>query len=271
MGDGRFENVKTVDYVFPKIQNIDPSCYIDAYTLVRECSSAHTPRGFVIRFLELMKRVCPYDEAFVMFMDPNGKLTGRYTVNIDERWPEEFENYYLKSPDFPLEFSPLRGEKEDDPGYVSCRIIDWASCARSEFVTNYIDARHLCYSWGFCFYDLNGSHRVIMSLDRTRPEPYTEVECNRLLLALPILNNMHRNFYYQGMDNSSRVPQSSWSEYRLTKRETEIADLLCQGMSVQNISSTLFIAVTTTYKHIANIYEKVGVSSQQELLVKLLK
>jgi len=263
--------MKTVDYVFPKIQNIDPSCYIDAYNLVLECSSAHTPRGFVVRFLELMKRVCPYDEAFVMFMDAHGKLAGLYTVNIDSHWPKVFEDYYLKRPDFPAEFSPFTNVKEDSSGYRSNGIIDWSTCAESEFLTNYIKARHLCYSWGFSFYDLNGNIRVIMCLDRTRPVLYSEAECNRLLLALPILNNMHRNFYYQGRDNSVRVPQSSWSEYRLTKRETEIADLLCQGMSVQNISSALFIAVTTTYKHIANIYEKVGVSSQQELLVKLLK
>ena len=81
---------------------------------------------------------------------------------------------------------------------------------------------------------------------------------------------MYRNFYYQGTDNSAHMTQSSWNEYGFTKRETEIAELLCQGMTIQNISSALYIAVTTTYKHIAHIYEKTGVSSQQELLVKML-
>lgn len=262
--------MKSVDYVFPKIKNIDPSCYIDAYNLVLECSSAHTPRGFVVRFLELMKRVCPYDEAFVLFLDPEGRLTGRYTINIDSCWPERYINDYLQQPDFPLEFRPAQGGTENDPSFKSTRIVDWSTCENIRFLTDYIRPRHLCYSWGFAFADLNGTYRVVMSLDRTHPTPYTEAESNRLLLALPVLNNMHRNFYYQGMDNAGSPVQSSWSQYHLTRRETEIADLLCQGMSVQNISSALFIAVTTTYKHIANIYEKVGVSSQQELLVQLL-
>ena len=72
------------------------------------------------------------------------------------------------------------------------------------------------------------------------------------------------------MDNKESIVQSPWKNYGLTKRETEIANLLCQGMTVQNISAVLYIVVTTTYKHIAHIYEKVGVSSQQELLVKML-
>ena len=72
------------------------------------------------------------------------------------------------------------------------------------------------------------------------------------------------------MDSDGTFLQSPWKEYNLTKREIEITNLLCQGMTVQNISSVLYIALTTTYKHIANIYKKLGVSSQQELLVKML-
>ena len=111
---------------------------------------------------------------------------------------------------------------------------------------------------------------MVFSLDRIRDTPFSEIEKNRLNLALPILNNMHRNFFYQGMDSDGTFLQSPWKEYNLTKREIEITNLLCQGMTVQNISSVLYIALTTTYKHIANIYKKLGVSSQQELLVKML-
>ncbi|MBQ8063256.1 MAG: DNA-binding response regulator, partial [Clostridia bacterium] len=55
-----------------------------------------------------------------------------------------------------------------------------------------------------------------------------------------------------------------------TDREVEIVDLICQGISPANISKILHIATSTTYKHIAHIYEKFHVSSRQELLVKLL-
>ena len=46
--------------------------------------------------------------------------------------------------------------------------------------------------------------------------------------------------------------------------------LLCQGMTTQNISSALYISVGTTYKHVANILKKAGVTSKQELIVRIM-
>lgn len=258
-----------ITYAFPKKKDVDPSCYIDAYTLVLECSLAHSPRSFATRLLELLKKVCPYDEAMVFFFDANGKVSGCYTVNVKDEWVKEYMDIYLSTDAAPEEVSLYQNLSEDSDFNFS-RIIDWGSFPKSDFITNYIDKRGLKYSWGFTFFDLNGAYRVVFALDRTRKEAFSEFERYRLELALPILNNMHRNFFYQGMDTKDHVVQSPWRDFKLTPRESEIANLLCQGMTVQKISSTLYIAVTTTYKHIAHIYEKLGVSSQQELLVKML-
>lgn len=259
-----------ITYAFPKIKNIDPSCYIDAYNLILECSQAHTPRSFAIKLLDLINKMCSYDEAMVFFLDANGKVSGEYTVNVKDKWVDEYLNYYLKSAEYPQEYSLFQNLNESSLHYTPARIVKWSELPKSEFQTDYINARGLKYSWGFCFFDMNGAYRVVFALDRTRDMPFTEIERTRLELALPILNNMHRNFFYQGTDFDSHHAQSNWHEFDLTKRETEIANLLCQGMTIQNISSALYIAKTTTYKHIAHIYEKVGVSSQQELLVKML-
>lgn len=91
-----------------------------------------------------------------------------------------------------------------------------------------------------------------------------------LQLAIPHLNNLHKNFYYQGFSRKV-IKRATWETANLTARETEIANLLCQGISPANISRTLYISLSTTYKHIANIYKKMHVSSQQELLVRLLR
>jgi DNA-binding CsgD family transcriptional regulator len=42
-------------------------------------------------------------------------------------------------------------------------------------------------------------------------------------------------------------------------------------MTPTTISKSLYISKATTYKHIAHIYEKLHVSSLQELLVRLLQ
>jgi len=259
-----------ITFAFPKIKGVDPSCYIDAYNLVLECSQEHTPRSFTLKLLDLLKKACPYDEAVAFFLDANRKVSGQYTVNFKKNWIDIYLNYYLDmlGKTHPS-LSVIQNVNETSDISFS-KVIDWKKYPRSEFINDYINERGLKYSYSFCFFDLNKAYRVVISLDRTKDRPFSEPELTRLGLALPILNNMHRNFFYQGMDTEDDLVQSPLSEYNLTPRETEIATLMCQGMTVQNISDILFIAITTTYKHIQHIYEKCGVSSQQELLVKVL-
>ena len=257
-----------ITFAFPKIRNTDPSCYIDAYHLVLECSKARSPRSFATRLLDLLNKMCPYDRAFVFFLDVNGKLSGKYVINIPDVWTEEYLNYYLAEDRCPREFSIIRSQNPFRDNNVN--VIRWADVPEDEFISDYIKAQHLSYSMGFKCRDMNDSTRVVFALDRVENKPFSEIEIQRMQLAVPILDNMYRNFFYQGMDSGSDSQNSAWTDYHFTKRETEIVNLLCQGMSISNISDTLFIAKTTAYKHIAHIYEKVGVSSQKELLFRLM-
>ncbi len=58
-------------------------------------------------------------------------------------------------------------------------------------------------------------------------------------------------------------------KYGLSKREVEIIQLFRQGFTKKEIADTLHIAESTVNKHVANIYLKVGVSNQRELIKKL--
>ncbi|HMU47316.1 MAG TPA: LuxR C-terminal-related transcriptional regulator [Chitinophagaceae bacterium] len=57
--------------------------------------------------------------------------------------------------------------------------------------------------------------------------------------------------------------------YLLTRRETEIARLIYQGLTYKTIGELLFIAEGTVGKHAQNIFEKAGASSRIELCRKL--
>lgn len=54
--------------------------------------------------------------------------------------------------------------------------------------------------------------------------------------------------------------------YGLTRRETEVAALLVQGFNASSIAKRLTISENTVKSHIKNIYKKVEVTGQQELL-----
>lgn len=58
-----------------------------------------------------------------------------------------------------------------------------------------------------------------------------------------------------------------WAErYRLSARESEVFELLAKGRNRVYISKALFISDNTTRTHMKNIYRKLGVHSQQELI-----
>ncbi len=58
--------------------------------------------------------------------------------------------------------------------------------------------------------------------------------------------------------------------YNLSKRETEILDLLAKGYRYKEIAELLFISNDTVRTHIRNIYEKMGVRSKTEAVIKYL-
>jgi DNA-binding CsgD family transcriptional regulator len=113
---------------------------------------------------------------------------------------------------------------------------------------------------------MQNSLRSSIILDRVSREKYGCTEMNIMAAILPHLNNLHKNFFFNSSDsglNASGVIPG------LTARENEIALLLCRGVAPALVGEQLFISLTTVYKHIAHIYEKLSVSSRQELLVKL--
>ncbi|MFT3981195.1 MAG: LuxR C-terminal-related transcriptional regulator [Ferruginibacter sp.] len=70
------------------------------------------------------------------------------------------------------------------------------------------------------------------------------------------------------MSSEERFSRNS-TIYQLTKRETEIARLICTGLTNKAIGDTLFISERTVAKHVQSIFEKVQVSTRMELCQKL--
>lgn len=66
--------------------------------------------------------------------------------------------------------------------------------------------------------------------------------------------------------NSFRQPAAN-----LTKRETEVLDLLCKGKSYKVIADDLYISPDTVRYHLKNIYKKLQVNSKYEAMMKAMK
>jgi LuxR family maltose regulon positive regulatory protein len=61
-----------------------------------------------------------------------------------------------------------------------------------------------------------------------------------------------------------RVPREAKKRTDLSPRETEVHDLLAQGLTNEEIAKLLYISLSTTKVHVKHIYEKLGVNSRLE-------
>lgn len=68
---------------------------------------------------------------------------------------------------------------------------------------------------------------------------------------------------------TARESYTLFQEMGLTKRECEIAILICQGMSNGEIADNLCISEATVKKHVSNIFEKLGCSRREQVRRRL--
>ncbi len=63
--------------------------------------------------------------------------------------------------------------------------------------------------------------------------------------------------------------EKAQKKFELTKRETEVLGLVCEGLSNKEISEKLFISEYTVKDHIKNVMRKMGVASRNEIMASL--
>ncbi|WP_299536734.1 LuxR C-terminal-related transcriptional regulator [Ulvibacterium sp.] len=75
---------------------------------------------------------------------------------------------------------------------------------------------------------------------------------------------------YAGIPNTEKK-EMLFKEYRITKREREIVDAICEGKTNQQIADELFISLQTVKDHTHRIYSKIGINSRMKLVQLLSK
>jgi DNA-binding CsgD family transcriptional regulator len=238
------------------------------------------PKEFCVQVVKRIYPLIPYDQARVYFVDGNGEVVDEVLIGVEQRWSDIYREYYSKIENGRYSISarientrysiPTRTENgRYTIPKLKGSVYDWTRYeGDDEFITNYIRPQRLRYSAGFGFYDADSFMKSTYTLDRTSRSGYTHEELDIIRIVQPHLDNLHKNLFVLPSRNVYiRNPQVQRS---LTKRESEIAELLCKGMTPIKISRKLFLSLPTVYWHIANIHTKLNVSNRQELLLKLM-
>jgi DNA-binding NarL/FixJ family response regulator len=69
------------------------------------------------------------------------------------------------------------------------------------------------------------------------------------------------------VDKRKAVPEAMRCTDTLTDREREVVGLIGKGLSNRDIANTLCISETTVRHHLTSIFDKMGVSNRQKLLI----
>jgi DNA-binding CsgD family transcriptional regulator len=234
-----------------------------------DCGKVNHPRDFAIQILRKLETLIPYDQGRVYFVDDRGDIVDKFLLGVDTQIFEEYKARYSKVKGGYYSMSG-RIKKYSEINGVEELAHDWTVEIEKddEFFTRHLKPQGIRYSFGLPLYDMQNSLRSSIILDRVGRAKYGCAEMNIMAAILPHLNNLHKHFFFDRPD--SRVNAGGVIP-GLTARENEIALLLCRGIAPALVGEQLFISLTTVYKHIAHIYEKLSVSTRQELLAKLYK
>lgn len=95
-------------------------------------------------------------------------------------------------------------------------------------------------------------------------------ESEELLSIRSELDGLRDELQTMRFADAARSEEERWRElsrrFSLTRREEEVFLLLASGYTAKTIADRLVISVSTVKTHVGNVYAKIGVKSQQELL-----
>ena len=155
----------------------------------------------------------------------------------------------------------------------------------SEYFRTYYSQTRLAEEIGF-FVPMEDKITVVLSLMRkTSSRIFSLREWGLLVKAEPFVDALVRRYWAglstgftdqarQGRRHQGAGParvEGVWGRLNLTAREAAIVDLVLQGHSSEAVGRRLGITTGTVKVHRRNVYRKLGISSQTQLLSLYLK
>lgn len=147
-------------------------------------------------------------------------------------------------------------------------LVDWRDFDRTEYVTDFIAPQEVRYSAGFSSGDRVRSPVRMLMLHRTRSSVFREREIAMLATLRPHVQNL-LSIHERIRSLEAQVVQPAELRdrcRRLTRREAEVAALLCTRLTVPEIATKLMISPRTVEAHVAHMFEKLNVCNRSDLI-----
>lgn len=262
---------------------------IDVETLFRAFNAligkaAMTDDGFGDIFRQMMKALVRFDYVVVFAYRGKERPIDVYsTFDRDEH--VVFVTLYQAGPYLLDPFYHTARERKE--GVFRMRELAPDRFFSSEYYRTYYIQTGLAEEIGF-FVPVDSNITVVLSLMRREQSgAFSPAEFAMLQKIEALVASMVKH-YWTGMGprfdaqlaargksrrRSKNAPRADtvWHDLNLTVRETAIVELVLQGHSSESIGLKLNISTGTVKVHRRNVYRKLGISSQTQLLSLYLK
>ncbi|MCX7304891.1 MAG: helix-turn-helix transcriptional regulator [Hyphomicrobiales bacterium] len=156
----------------------------------------------------------------------------------------------------------------------------------SDYFRTYYSQTELAEEIGFFVPVAHGTTVVLSLMRGTDRRIFTRTEMALLRAAVPFVHSLTRTFWGNAASRFGRATDSaslsqapeagrewkpSWDLRNLTRREALIVDLVLRGHSSEAIGQQLGTSTGTVKVHRRNIYRKLNISSQTQLLSLYLR
>lgn len=226
-----------------------------------EVGSVHNISEFGLRALLCLADLVPFDVNGVYAVnDATGRMCTRATSAEASKWVELYNNYYWKTqPNLPT---------------LKTMIFNWHDLRHTEYVTDFLNPQEIGFSASIYHLESIDNFTGGFVLHRSKTSScFSEQERLILEVIQPHLVNFHQINTLLATYDVQRFPDATTlaSDYKcLTKREAEIAALICCKFQTSMIATRLLISSLTVYRHVANIFTKFNVFNREELVEKIL-
>jgi len=228
-----------------------------------EVESARNVQDFFARALAGIERLIPFDLASTLF-DGAGRMLA--SKGFGEASIRIFNDYYrFRIPFLPDPYADLRRYLAISEKF---QIVEWSDYGDSEFVADYARPQRNAHTIAH----IDPGLPVIVSLHRSsRCSTFTDADCATLAIL-----NLHLSNLYCCLEKLAQTVHHAFYEDKIrelfpqvSRREAQVATLLCRGLTAPEIASKLFLSVRTAEWHIEQLYMKIDARNKREAITRL--
>lgn len=221
------------------------------------------------RVMTGLKAVVSFEKGFFDLCDcsERGRFVFYDPVSVDMT-EEELLSYYQRYE--PSDYTTWLFSVNDPVVYRDSTFVTDEMRDRSELYREWMIPMDVHYSMGSTQVG-NGMIYGSITLFRTKTSgDFTEEEEECLTVLNRHLSRLLALAYPAGLHRDEAGKPAVGRE-SLTKREQEIAALIAEGLSNQQIGLRLFISENTVKKHVKGVYQKMSVSNRHQLMAELYR